>query len=330
MTNFINTAETGLANNVDITTANSGSGSAGTAFTVTKGAGGTFKMDTAIKHRGAASYKMVCAVDGDSARADLILGAASNSAAVEGYFYLTAYPSAETSLLNLRSAAGSVAFININSTGQVRLFNQAGVAAGITTNSVPLNAWFRCHLGGSIGGSATTGSLRTVFYSGANLETTTIDTNSQVFPTAGTVTMGTSQITQMRAGKTGSGTIWTVNMDDLQWSDTSNALIGPVTGSPPHVGYTRQSVVEIDASSTSGTGTLTLVQQSGPTVSISGPVANVFRVILPNPMATAAVVRLTSTDGATSDFQDITITPTGGSTTVLARDFLVHNGTAYV
>jgi hypothetical protein len=226
MTNFINTAETGLANNVDITTANSGSGSAGTAFTVTKGAGGTFKMDTAIKHRGAASYKMVCAVDGDSARADLILGAASNAAAVEGYFYLTAYPSAETSLLNLRSAAGSVAFININSTGQV--------------------------------------------------------------------------------------------------------LIGPVTGSPPHVGYTRQSVVEIDASSTSGTGTLTLVQQSGPTVSISGPVANVFRVILPNPMATAAVVRLTSTDGATSDFQDITITPTGGSTTVLARDFLVHNGTAYV
>lgn len=96
---------------------------------------------------------------------------------------------------------------------------------------------------------------------------------------------------------------------------------------PPVVAYARISVVEIDASGSTG-GTPTLTQTSGPTVSITGPTAGVFQVALPEPLTANVVLSLSATNAGGTDIEAITISPPGGG--VLVRTHTVFDGTSYV
>lgn len=330
MTLFTNTAETAQANGAAVTTASTSAGTAGTGFTVFKTNTGTFTLDTGVKHRGSSSYKMVCA-DGDASRGEITTN--TTTFAIEPYFYISSYPLAETTISSIRNT-GQASFVNINSAGKLRLYDNAGTALALTTGSVPLNAWWRLGHAVGVGTTISNGTLRMAYYSGANLETTT--PNEAAFTYAGNANAGTANLTLVRFGKVGSGTALTLNMDDIQWNDAISTLIGPVaSGTPPLISYTRQRVTEINASGTSGTGvTQTLTQTSGPPVTISGPdVGSVFRVILPTTLTTAAVLSLTAVDSSgqtgSNSPQTITIQPDGTTTSVIEKDFLVYTGTVW-
>ena len=327
MTDFINTAESGLADETDVTTANSSAGSAGDGFTVPFLAGGTFKLDTAAARRGTLGYRMSGA-DGQAARGDAAIGPVAQ-ASVSMFCRVAAYPPVEQTILSIRTSVRQAAFVNLTATGLIRLYDNAGAAIWISSNPVPLNAWFRPYVAAAKGTTITNGTVRGGVFYGAQLETSTpTESGPSATPTARDA--GTADFTQVRFGKIGSvNTLAFTGVDDIQWADARSDFIPPPsTGAAPVNSYTLTMVAKINATATSGSPTgQTLTRTSGPTVTITEPTDGEFEVALPNPLATPVVLSLVSTNGTGSDTDPITINPTGGSTTNIIRDDLYWNGT---
>jgi hypothetical protein len=336
MTNYVNSMETGVADETTATSAGTSAGSAGTAWTVST-SGGTMKYDTAQWHRGSLSVRMDC-IDTQYSRAEASI-TPSNSAAVMPYLRCAAYPGTvstdELTIMQINPASGSpAAFLNLKHDGHLRLYNNVTASRWTSTGVVPLNAWWRPHLGVVVGGTTATGTIRAALFAGAQLESAT--PSEEFTPTTpNTENTGTAQVVKVRAGKVGSGLAWSAWLDDLQWSDSSELYLPAVTGSIPTVVFTVVDAKIIDQSGSTGspTPTATMTQISGPTtgVVITGPDgAGKFTVALTAGLASSIVVRLTETNTAGAPFQDITITPPSAPATNTVTDFCTWNGSTLV
>jgi hypothetical protein len=321
-----NTAEiTGGTNGMAVVS-NSQPGT-GTSFTVTLAQGGTITLDNTVKHRGSFSYKCTAAVAGQVARADQAFPADPNFAA-EPYFYFgNGYPDIENRLMEVRSDLASVSYINIMPSGLIRLYTAASAVLLVwtSTSPVPLNQWWRAAMTLTKGGAAGTGTLKFRVHQGANADSAT---PSEEYLRTGNADLGVNDFTIYRRGKVGSGNGWTLNFDDDQWNPGSAAFIGPVSSAPPVLNVSTKNIREYDTSQSSLSGAvLSLTQSSGPTVTITGPVNGKFTVEVPSPMNTAAVLDLVATPTVGSPVHyPITISPSGGSVTVLERIGLTNDG----
>lgn len=335
MTVSRNNMETGAADETTATsgiTAN-GSPSAGTAWTVSVGGSptvGTMKYDTAQFHSGSLSVRMNCVAGGFS-RAEVAL-AGSSQCAISGYLRTAAYPSADLTIGAMQTAAaGSSALLQLSATGKLKLLNGGAGGRWTSVASVPLNAWWRCHLGIGVGVDITHGTLKAALWSGSDLELATPTEESTL---TATENAGVNPITAMRLGKVGSGLAWDAWLDDLAWDDASALYIASPSGTAPTISFTIADARIIDASGITGTPTptATLTQISGTAVtSISGPdAAGKFVVVLPAGLATSVVLRLTATNTAGAPHTDITITPPAAPATNTVTDFCTWNGSALV
>lgn len=306
MTTFINTAEIGLTNGVAVTTANSGGGSGNTAFTKETNTTGALVVDNTSPHRGTYSFKF------DSpASTDFIRGVFTVNSAhlcIEPYVKFAGFlTTGEQRVLSFISASTSCS-LQVTSGGKFRVYdNSGGTALWTSANTISTGVWYRISFGCDVGGSTTTGTLRFQFSSGTNLETNTPDETPYTLSTLNT---GTINMTGIRFGHTTTGIRPSLRMDDVQYSDSSSAIIGAPGGTAPINSYTITYFARIDPSATSGTPTSqTVTQSSGPTVTVTGSLGTSYEVSLP--VASAAVLSLVSGNGSGTDTDAITILPAG-------------------
>lgn len=335
----INTLEAGVADETAVDNTNILVGLTSGYTMVRSLAGtGTARYDTATPHRANLAVRLDAPATTDIARLD-VTGLNATSAVLEPYIRLSAYPAAEAALLQLRTPSVAVAALAITSTGQCRLYDAAGTAVWLSASPVPLNQYVRYSLGALIGSATVSpfnGALRFEYFAGAQLEGSTATETASTFfggtsPSAANT--GVANITQLRVGKLGTAIGWSgIQVDDIQFNPASYALMGGVTGALPVNAWTLKYFAQIDPTATTGTLTgQTLVQQSGPSLTITGPDANGrFWAELPNPMTSPGLVRLTSTSSAGSDADDIPISPLGGTTTTYVRDELYYDGSTLV
>lgn len=97
-----------------------------------------------------------------------------------------------------------------------------------------------------------------------------------------------------------------VQFDRLR-GDTDTEPTPGITPPSANAVYTRQNVVEVDTSGS--TGVMTLTQTSGTAATITGPVSGVFRIIPPASHTADLVFTLTATDGPSTDTETIVIPP---------------------
>ena len=85
-----------------------------------------------------------------------------------------------TRLLTAYQGSSAIAAgVFLTTTGTLQTRNSAGTVLATTTAVAPLNAWFRVELDVT-GISGSTGAVAARLYSGANLETTTVDTGGSL------------------------------------------------------------------------------------------------------------------------------------------------------
>jgi hypothetical protein len=345
MTYGINTFEAGVADETNVDNTNITTGlTAGFTMVRTLAGTGTMKFDTASTHRGTLAVRCDGPATGDVARIDITM--AGTQGCVEPYIRLSAYPTVDATnnpngeqvLLSFRNSSGVAGSLNITSAGRCRLYDAGGQALWLSTSAIPLNQWVRYSLGAATGTATAVpynGVLRFAYFAGADLETTSAtETAGPTYSFSQTSTAantGTANFSVIRVGKLQSGGAWSgVMIDDLQIENANANLIGGVTaGALPVLSYTLSDRVIVDASASSGSPTLALTYQSGPVVTITGPVSGVFTVIRPTGMTTPAVVRLSGTNGAGSATPvNITIPATGGTVTNIIRDAVYWTGSA--
>ncbi len=118
------------------------------------------------------------------------------------YLYVTAVPSAPNRLIGLYTGASVTCSLQYTTAGALRILNSAGATVGTMAATVPLNQWVRVEFEAT-GIVGTTGNMAARMFSGANLETSTPDTNGSLAFTAQTV-VGT--VDGVRWGQSGSVT----------------------------------------------------------------------------------------------------------------------------
>lgn len=318
MTTYINQADIGLSDEAAPTSAQTAGGTGNTGVTVEKANTGAVVVDTSWAHRGSFSYRFDTPGASDYAR--LLLPLSSTVGCVEVYGRWSGYPTVgESRMLQALLASGSV-YVQLSTAGKWRLYNAAGTLIHTSTGTLPINTPFRASLGFQNGTTTSNGTIRFQFFTGANIETNTPDETGY---TSSATDAGTAAFTGIRVGHTTSQNRPSLNLDDIQWSDSSSAIIGaPVSGTTPVNFWTTSNQVIINASGTTNSPTgQTLTQLSGPTVTISGT-APIWTVTLPTGMSSNAVLQLVSSNGAGSDTDTITISPSGAGTTLI-RDFKV-------
>ena len=149
----------GGTNGTTVTTGNSG-GVSGTAFNVvTIGALATLTFDNTHAIHSALSYNVTT---GSPAANSFVqwttaLGATVSQLWWEMYLFLTAYSASILRIVSVRNGATYQGGPGISSTGKVVLLNAAGSTVKTSTNSVPLNQWFR--LEGFLIGDPSVGQL---------------------------------------------------------------------------------------------------------------------------------------------------------------------------
>lgn len=151
-----------------------------------------------------------------------IVTAAANSYYRE-YVYITALPTVMAALALTRSGTGGVSagtILQITATGVLRISDSTGASVATTVATFPLNTPVRVEYEVT-GVSGTTGTVTGRFFSGANLEGTTPDTNGTC--TASGVAVG-GLTTALRVGQVATATMtttWNLWFDDVAWSDTA-------------------------------------------------------------------------------------------------------------
>lgn len=137
----------GQTDNATVSIANSDDFGESQFHLVTIGAGGTLTYDNektlpgqsmAFKVVPAASQSAIVQYGGSTGN----LGA--NDLAVDAWFYRTANPTAEHTIINGTTAAGGRRLnINIDGAGKIRVRAEGSTYLSTFTNAIPLNAWFR-------------------------------------------------------------------------------------------------------------------------------------------------------------------------------------------
>lgn len=143
---------------------------------------------------------------------------------VRFYMYMTAAPSAQTTLvafLGSGSVRGSLIFSSANGLDHLTIVNAAGTEIATTTEVIPLNQWVRIEMSiTSI--SAGTGTMLGSVHSGANLESDTIDTGGDLMSIGANVG---GNIDEVRIGASTSTTqvsAWDLWIDEVAYSDQEN------------------------------------------------------------------------------------------------------------
>lgn len=154
---------------------------------------------------------------------------ATNNGYYRHYIYITAAPTVNTRLFTFGNTTGTVCSnCVIGSNGTLRMADTSGTLIGTaTTATVPLNQWVRVEadITGISGASSTTACR---MYSGANLETTTPDTNGTG---GGSSTNTTGQVGNIRNGMfaaTVETAAWSIWVSDIAYSDVAQP--GPLAG----------------------------------------------------------------------------------------------------
>jgi hypothetical protein len=220
-----NTAEGGT-NGTTVSTGNSGGVSGDAFFSVSPGTGGTITFTNAQAMHGTLSYNLTT---GTTATTVILSdGNVGTSFGTRFYIRLTGYPSSETIIHDVQTAAGTtVSRLHITTTGALKVVNNAGTAVSTFTNVLALNTWYRVAFWGTV--NATTGSLNAVTYAGDSL--TAIETKNLTNQNTGSTGAGRAVY-----GKgTPSPTMATFYIDDIKQDLETAAEISIPTNSPPTV-----------------------------------------------------------------------------------------------
>ena len=224
-----NTFEGGTSGTT-ITTANSG-GTSGTAWdAVQQPTGGSITFDnTHTAHGG-----MAALLTGGSTGPGLNWKPQTIGLLADGYgrayFYITALPAAQARLVRFFLAGTGGPSIELNTTGTVEIDDAAHVQQAVTTNTVPLNAWWRIEWHHN-----ASAQLVVRLYLG---DSTTI--TEQITAAANTATSVDEVHTLLQVG---AGNMW---MDDVNAGVST--WPGPASpGLPARPAYTVSSVVGVTA-----------------------------------------------------------------------------------
>jgi len=125
-----------------------------------------------------------------------------------GYFYFTANPSASRTLFHIRTSANAnLAFVIVNTSGKLVLQDSVG-AQTLTTNSIPLNQWFRVEA--KFVHSATVGQIEGKLFSNPDSSTPTETATSAANLNTGT--QGDRFGVGPQANSSGTDTFWSDNV----------------------------------------------------------------------------------------------------------------------
>jgi hypothetical protein len=209
------------------------------------GAGSNLTSDSAQTAHGGLAYKYVYATAGGAnldAQWSTSMGTQSQ-VWFRLYLKFTANPTgANLGVWSCAPAAGTCGRLFVNTTGKLQFNDSAGSAVLTSTNTIPLNQWFRVE--GFLTGSATVGQEEFKLFSGMDdvipLETQT---------SAATVNTSSASITKYDFGMPGTAVTQTITywMDDVGVSNT--AYLGPVgTPAAPPVPLVAPSLAALQAS----------------------------------------------------------------------------------
>src|SRR5258706_6688481 len=164
-----NSAEGGTSG-TNVTTGNSGgaSGNAWDLVTATGGTAGIITFDNAHAAHGALGYNLSIGVTAAECYLQWLasLGGTFATLYSRAYVYLTANPGATFKLIRFLTAGSANGGVTITSAGKLATLNAAGTAIATSTNSVPLNQWFRVEFDSTA--SATVGTLVCRLYQAAD------------------------------------------------------------------------------------------------------------------------------------------------------------------
>ncbi len=226
MTTLTNSAEGITPSGTTVSVANSGgaSGNAFDAVTVTS-AGQTCASDNAHVSHGALSIKFAT---GATAAGTFVRWNTSMGTQTTIWFRLSAYytanPASSVRLWNATASGVSCGSILVTSTGKLLFANSAGTTILTSTNSIPLNAWFR--LEGFLTGNASTGQLEFKLFLSRDAAT---PDETQTSAATQATTGPPTDYTYVNGGTSVAnfGPIW---VDDFGLSSTG--YLGPVLESP--------------------------------------------------------------------------------------------------
>jgi hypothetical protein len=308
MTDFLYTAETGLADGTSVTLANSDDGTAGFAWTPTKAAGGAITFSTSSPLRGALSVMFSAPATTDVARADITGLFSTMNFVGDLAFHTPSYPS-DGNFAEVRAGATSIVKFGLKSTGQIEVRNSANALLWTSTASVNTGAtgWrlgFR-----AVVATATTGALEVSYYA-----TKAATTPAETMPPIANGAFGTAAIDALRIGKITSAPTWAAFWsDDWQLSDSRTTLFGgpataadTVSAGADQVNVEPWSTVTLTATSSSGSATWSRV--SGPNATLTG--TGLTRTYTaPAAFNAAQATVWQATNGTASDQMSVTYLP---------------------
>lgn len=210
---------------------------ANTGFTGVALTGGTGIISTDHPVNGTRSILFTATATSGTDYGFVTLASSTTTLAVDGYFYVTAAPSANQPIISILN--GSTRQISIEMTAARLLLlrdgNGSGTVIWTSASAVPLNTQIRISLFATQ--SSTTGTARAAFFSGSS---TTATADSGLLSSQNTGTLAYSAYRIGAKASTGVGTM--VTYLDLPGVDPAAAgLNAPFGSTPPTVGTVTAS-----------------------------------------------------------------------------------------
>lgn len=172
MTLFTNSLEEGVSGT---TVSASNSGTPGAPFDVISiGTGATLAFDNAQAAHGSISVKTATGATSTNVWASWGTSFPNWVATMYArcYFFWTANPGTNMDVISFTTASSLLCGkFRISTAGKISLLDSAQANQGVSTNSIPLNAWFRLDV--FMTGSATAGQLQAALYTGSGGDSTT-------------------------------------------------------------------------------------------------------------------------------------------------------------
>lgn len=243
MTDWLQTAETGIAVGTDVTVGNSNDGTAGFAFSgVTVANGATLKYTTGLAD--SLAYQAVGEVSGQIARAEISSLFSTTTLVWDVEFMLPALPgTADCRVFELFSGTTFALRIAIGVDGKIRALSVGNVSLWTSAAIVPTGSPFRLGVRAQQGATTTTGTFEIAYYS---TRTATVATEKSAVITNANLLTTATPFNVLWLGKVSSTGTGTVVFDNIQLSDTRTALFNApaVTGgsAPPPTGGTGTEV----------------------------------------------------------------------------------------
>lgn len=240
MTTVTNSFDTGLAAGTTITTANSSTGGAGTAFNSVFGTGTkTFETrDSGLAGKFTSTGAATSQFEWSTAVGTIASG---NAVHDNADFMLPALPPSGQSVLIAVHLSSTDAFTSqwrINDAGKVEQRTGLGTIKNTSVNSITAGQWFKLHFS-ILNISNTTGQLRCRLF----LDPTSIFPTETLTSTAD-LNLGGTDVAKHRMGVCNTMTDFTVYVDNARASSDSEAtvgasvLVGPVVGAMTDTGFT--------------------------------------------------------------------------------------------